>query len=200
MDSIIRQINSRVQVATQPVESAVEAVDRAAVGTLKTLGVGKLGYSPIPVTAPNSAIGYNTTHWVVPVELARESDPDHPFKLPTDPRVGISGRNSVVMREIAGGGIRGTVKELWRHDDWTIKISGILMTDENGTCEDYMQKIADICNADENIVITCQPLKNILGITRIVVTAVEFPATDGEENQLFNITAVSDDSYRLEVE
>lgn len=182
------------------IDNIIRGVDARATQGLKTIGVGKMGYSPIPVPYPKSALEYTETHWVEPTKLAKASDPDRFFLLPTDPRISVSGSNSVVMRELAGTSIRGTVKELWRHDDWQIKISGILMSDDNADVETYHKELCDIVNASENIIIENDTINNVYGITRIVVTAMTFDATDGSENQLFTITAVSDDSYNLEVE
>ena len=182
------------------VENRLESVDSRATEPVKDLGVGKLGYSPVPVPYPKSGLPYRTTHWVSPVRLAKETEPDNLFMLPTDPRISVSGSNSVVMREIADGQIRGTVKERWRNDDWRIVISGILMTDEEGTCEYYLRRLAELCNAKECLRIVNDQLGNAFGIDRIAVTGMKFNETDGAGNQLFVIEAVSDDSYRLEAE
>lgn len=167
---------------------------------VKTVKSPAMGYSPIPVTYPRTTIEFNETHYVVPVGLSKSSNPDYIFDLPTDPKVSVSGGNSIVMREIADGSIRGTVKELWRHNDWQIVISGILMEDDFNTLEYYMQRLVELCNARENLIITCKQLNDTFDITRIAVTSLRFDATDGEGNQIFTITAVSDDSYNLEME
>ena len=159
-----------------------------------------VGYEPLPVPYPHSTIDFNETHYIVPLSLSRESDPDHAFTLPTDPRVAVSGGNQVVMREIADGSIVGTVKEQWRRNDWTVTISGILIADEFNTLEYYMQELVDLCQARENLVPTCPLLNDTFGIQRLAVTSLKFDATNGVDNQLFTITAVSDDSYNLEVD
>lgn len=176
------------------------AASAAQARLMKTLREGKAGYSTPPVPFPHSAIGFNETHYVVPVTLAKASAPDDKFTLPLDPRVAVSGGNEIAMREVAGGSLRGTVKELWRRQDWTVTISGMLMADEFYSLEYLMQRVVDICDAQENVVVTCDLLNEVFRITRLAVTSVKFDATDGEDNQLFTITAVSDDSYRLEVD
>ncbi|MEE3485104.1 MAG: DUF6046 domain-containing protein [Bacteroidales bacterium] len=169
-------------------------------GDVRSRRTPAMGYSPIPVTYPKSGLEYDNTHFIVPVGLALSSEPDRVFNLPTDPRVAVSGGNSIVTREIADGDIRGTVKELWRHNDWTVTISGLLMEDEFNTLEWYMQRLVELCNARENLIVTCGLLNDTFDITRIAVTSLRFDATDGQENQIFTITAVSDDSYNLEGE
>lgn len=153
--------------------------------------------SPIPVPYPHSAIGYNETHYIVPVSLAKESDPDNMFSIPTDPMVGVSGGNTIVKREVADGSIRGTVKEMWRRNDWDIAISGILMSDENGTVEEYASRLVELCEARECLIIDCEYLNDVFGVTKIAVSQVVFNPTPGTDNQEFVIKAVSDDNYNL---
>lgn len=182
-------------------EAPVMAADSAAASLIRSLGVGKLSADPVPVPRPNyTTLNYNETHFVVPVTLARESAPDDTFTLPTDPRVAVSGGNNVVMREIADGDIRGTVKEQWGGKDWNVTISGMIITDERATVEEYQRRLVELCEARESLIVTCGALNDTFDITRIAVTGMRFDATDGKDNQLFTITGVSDDSYRLEVD
>lgn len=197
---VIKTINSGVGRTAGKVDTVVSAIDSSATEQIRKMGVGKLGYSPVPVPFPKSSIAYNATHWTSPVRLAKESEPDDFFMLPTDPRISVRGSNTIVMREVADGPIRGTVKETWGNDDWRVSISGILMTDEVGTCDYYMRQLVELCSARECLIVTNEQLNNSFGITRLAVTGVKFNETDGKDNQLFVIEAVSDDSYRLEVE
>ena len=167
--------------------------------TLDLISKG-LKVSPIPVPYPHSAIEYNETHYVVPVSIAKESDPDNMFAIPTDPMVGVSGGNTIVRREVADGSIRGTVKEMWRRNDWDIAISGILMTDENGTVEDYAARLVELVESRECLLVNCEYLNDVFGVTKIAVTQVVFNPAPGTDNQEFVIKAVSDDNYNLEVE
>lgn len=189
MDKIIN-IPSRV----------IEGADASATDLIRTLGVGKLGRSPIPVPMPKSTIQFNETHYIVPVALAKSSSPDDLFYIPTDPRVAVGGGNVIASREIADGDIRGTVKELWAHNDWSVSISGVLMSDERNTVKEYQKKLVELCEAKEDLVVVCELLNETFGITRLAVTSLRFDATDGEDNQVFTINTVSDESYNLEVE
>lgn len=182
------------------IETPAKAADTAQARLMKTLREGKMGYSLPPVPFPISSIAFNETHYIVPVSLAKASAPDSSFRLPVDPRVAVSGGNEIAMREVAGGSMRGTVKELWRRQDWSVTISGMLVAENAETLAYQMQKIVEICDAQENVVVTCELLNQTFRITQLAITSVKFDATDGEENQLFTITAVSDDSYNLEVE
>ena len=74
------------------------------------------------------------------------------------------------------------------------------MTDERGACDDYVRKLVELCDAREALVVTNEQLNNSFGVTHVAVTGVKFNTTDGLDNQLFVIEAVSDDSYGLEVE
>lgn len=203
---LIHTLNNSIGIQSAHIETSVSKVDGIATSALEQIGVGKLGYSPIPVLRPNTSLTAVDTHWICPVALALASHPEDKFWLPTDPQVSIKGGNSIVKREIANGNIRGSVKEMWRNNDWTISIAGILMPGMDRTentekdLEYFVKRLAEICNARENIIIDCDKITSQLGITQICIESMDFPATDGEDCQAFSITAVSDDSYTLQID
>ena len=154
-----------------------------------------------------SEIRFGEGQFAVPLRLALSSSPDDVFSLPLDPVVVVKGSNSIVRREIAkavveGDEIRGTVKELWTQDDWSISVSGILMTTGDADDESvsyYHDRLLRLLTAKESLVIECDVLNNIYNVTRVVVESFDFPFTKGIENQSFTISMLSDDSYDLEV-
>lgn len=193
-------------------ENPIQAIRSAVTGErseVRTEWTPAIGYSPIPVPYPKTTLQYGETRFIVPVSLAKESEPDNAFQLPTDPIVTVSGGNTIAHGNIADGAIRGTVKEFWSRGNYEIKISGILMSDDGSgeigedgkvRMQYYLSRLVELCEARENLIITCPDLNEAFGISRIAVKKVDFQPTDGENNQLFAITADSDDSYNLELE
>lgn len=146
--------------------------------------------------------------YAVPFRLALSSSPDDVFTLPLDPVVSINGSNEIVKRAIAkavvnGDEIRGTVKELWTQDDWKISVSGVMSTTgslDDESVEYYVDKLLKFLTAKEALVVECDVLNNIYGVTRVVVESFDFPFTKGLDNQSFTFSLLSDDSYQLEIE
>lgn len=200
MDRIIQHIN------------AVSGVTASELSEVRqNFGKGALGFSPIPLLRPKSSLAFTQSHWVSPVglNLVSRPDPSDRFWIPTDPQINISGGNKIVKREIANGAvagngaINGTVKELWRSDDYKVTLAGVLMTDDNNPQSEYrevgdqVRAMAELLSAKEALIVTNEVLNNQFGITRLVVDSFEFPATDGTDNQVFTITCYSDESYNL---
>ena len=200
MDRIIQQIN------------AVSGVSASKTSEIRqNLGKGALGFSPIPLLRPKSSLAFVQSHWVSPVglNLSSKPDPADRFWIPTDPQISIAGANKIVKREIANGAvagngaINGTVKELWRSDDYSITFAGVLMTDEDNPQIEYrevgdqVRKLVEMLSAKEALIVQNEVLNNQFGITRLVVESFNFPATDGTDNQVFTFTCASDDSYNL---
>lgn len=200
MDRIIQHIN------------AVSGVTASELSEVRqNFGKGALGFSPIPLLRPKSSLAFAQSHWVAPVglNLVSKPDPSDRFWIPTDPQINISGGNKIVKREIANGAvagngaINGTVKELWRSDDYKVTLAGVLMTDDNNPQSEYrevgdqVRAMAELLSAKEALIVTNEVLNNQFGITRLVVDSFEFPATDGTDNQVFTITCYSDESYNL---
>lgn len=200
MDRIIQHIN------------AVSGVTASELSEVRqNFGKGALGFSPIPLLRPKSSLQFAQSHWVAPVglNLVSRPDPSDRFWIPTDPQINISGGNKIVKREIANGAvagngaINGTVKELWRSDDYKVTLAGVLMTDDNNPQSEYrevgdqVRAMAELLSAKEALIVTNEVLNNQFGITRLVVDSFEFPATDGTDNQVFTITCYSDESYNL---
>lgn len=200
MDRIIQHIN------------AVSGVTASELSEVRqNFGKGALGFSPIPLLRPKSSLAFAQSHWVSPVglNLVSRPDPSDRFWIPTDPQINISGGNKIVKREIANGAvagngaISGTVKELWRSDDYKVTLAGVLMTDDNNPQSEYrevgdqVRAMAELLSAKEALIVTNEVLNNQFGITRLVVDSFEFPATDGTDNQVFTITCYSDESYNL---
>lgn len=130
----------------------------------------------------------------IPVTLQLPSTGEK-FTLPVDPLVSISHKNKIVAKSVAkySPKLRGTIKEKWSMDDWTIRIAGMMISDEANCVEDYVLRLRKFVEADEAIMIICPYINDTYDITRMVIESCDFPHTPGEENQQFSISAISDD-------
>ena len=130
------------------------------------------------------------------------------FLLPYEPMINISGKNNVIMRNVAkwnqenDGKLSGTIKERWSQDDYQITITGALMGSIlRGSVEDCFpkadfQKLKEVLTYSKEVWVKCPPLE-LLDIHKIVILDFTFPFTKGENVQAYDIKAVSDFSYNL---
>lgn len=122
--------------------------------------------------------------------------------LPTEPIITISGGTILVRRNVAklsnkDKALRGSIKERWSQDDYSISIDGLFTRhDEWKYPQDDVRKLRGILEARKAIDVKCQ-LFEIFGIGRIVAEKFDFPFTKGEENQAYSIKAYSDDDWNL---
>jgi hypothetical protein len=101
---------------------------------------------------------------------------------------------------VAKGSLRGTIKERWNTEDYSIKIDGMLKTqDEWKYPYAAVNKLRELMEAKEPLDVLC-PLLEKYHISRIAVEKYDFPFTKGMENQSYSITAYSDDNWSLLVE
>lgn len=138
------------------------------------------------------------TPMVFPIELKRTNAKENEWwLLPLEPIISISGGNTIIRRNVAKGTGRGSVKERWNSNDYTINITGMLkLYDEYNYPADYVSKLRKILEARETIDVKCK-LFEIFDIERIAVESFDFPFTKSEENQAYTITAYSDDNWDL---
>ena len=149
----------------------------------------------IPVSYDRYRISPN--QYQVPVELKIPST-NKSFVFPTDPLVSVSTKNIVVRRQVLKGSqMRGTVKERWSQDDFSVNIAGVFISDENHVIEDYVDGLLEMANAAESLKIISDFLNDTYKITRIAIENVDFPFTQGLDSQKFSIKAYSDEEYKL---
>lgn len=125
----------------------------------------------------------------------RLPDKGKEFPLPLDPLVSISGKNDIVCRDVAryDGEARGSIKEKWRTGDWDITIAGVFISSDGTDIAQYVDRLRQYIEADSNIEIICDLLRDGYGITRIVIESYDFPFTQGEGNQNYTLKCKSDD-------
>ena len=130
------------------------------------------------------------------------------FLMPYEPMINISGKNSIVRRNVAkmkqnnGVSIGGSIKERWTQDDYDITITGVLIgsilkgSTEDCYPKDDFQSLLVYLTAAKRIGVECEPLQ-LLGINYIVIEEFSFPFTKGENVQAYEIKAYSDFDYKL---
>lgn len=134
----------------------------------------------------------------IPMRLPLEMKTDDGdwWLLPFEPLISIEGRNTIIKKQISKGKVRGTVKERWMQDDYSINIEGVLMnTGSVSYPSEDVHRLRTLCEAAK-LQVSC-PLFEIFSISQIVVESFSFPFTAGVQNQAYTIKAVSDDIYRL---
>lgn len=130
---------------------------------------------------------------ILPVRFKLESWEDW-WTLPIEPAVSITGGNVVAKRMVAKGNHRGTVKERWTQDDYKISIQGIFINTEDESLfpEAELMKLREVCEAKEAVQVECD-LFLYFDIYKIVLEKYNFPFTNGENQQEYLLTCVSDD-------
>lgn len=138
-----------------------------------------------------------------PLSMKLKNDSEW-WLLPIEPIITLGGSNTLIRRNVAKISSkqtkrRGTIKERWATDDYTINIDGLLSRYDNWSYPtDDVAKMRAIVEAGI-VDVKCQ-LFEIFGIGRIAIEKYDFPFTKGEENQAYRITAYSDDDWNLLLE
>ena len=149
-----------------------------------------LGDEELSEIIRTNALGIPMT---LPMELKSDGDSDW-WLLPYEPIISINGKNVIVKKQISKGKVRGSIKERWTQDDYSISISGILIGESSYPAED-VRKLRRMCESAK-LQVSC-PLLEVFSISQIVVESFDFPFTSGPQNQAYSISAVSDDMYKL---
>lgn len=129
-----------------------------------------------------------------PVTLNLKEGGKEEWLIPYEPLISITGKNIITRRQVNKGKVRGSIKERWAQDDYTIKIEGVLIGAE-GYPKDDVKKLIQYCEASR-VYVEC-PLLEAFGIRYLVIENFEIPATTGTCNQNYSLTCYSDDIYKL---
>lgn len=130
-----------------------------------------------------------------PLRMKLEKSGAQEWLFPWEPMVSLNGQNIIVSRQVNKGKIRGSIKERWCQDDYSIKIEGILLGADGRYPEADVAKLREFCEAGQVTVI--HPLLEIYNISHIVIESWEIPHTVGAVNQNYSLRAKSDDIYKL---
>lgn len=132
---------------------------------------------------------------VLPLRFQLEESGAQEWLFPKEPMISVNGQNILVRRNVSKGKIRGSIKERWTQDDYSVRIEGILMGMDGKYPEADVAKLRSFCEAGH--VKALNPLLEIFGISQLAIESWDIPFTSGTINQNYTIQAYSDDIYKL---
>ena len=132
---------------------------------------------------------------VLPLRFQLEESGAQEWLFPMEPMISVNGQNILVRRNVSKGKIRGSIKERWTQDDYSVRIEGILMGMDGKYPEADVAKLRSFCAAGH--VKALNPLLEIFGISQLAIESWDIPFTSGTINQNYTIQAYSDDIYKL---
>lgn len=132
---------------------------------------------------------------VMPLSLRLDVEGAEEWLLPEEPMISITGQNIITRRHVSKGRLRGSIKERWTQDDYTVKVEGLLLGRDGRYPKNDVERLRRYCEAGK-VKVLC-PLLEIFGITQIAIESWDIPFTSGKTNQNYEITAYSDDIYKL---
>lgn len=132
---------------------------------------------------------------VLPLRFQLEESGVQEWLFPMEPMISVNGQNILVRRNVSKGKIRGSIKERWTQDDYSVRIEGILMGMDGKYPEADVAKLRSFCEAGH--VKALNPLLEIFGISQLAIESWDIPFTSGTINQNYTIQAYSDDIYKL---
>lgn len=132
---------------------------------------------------------------VLPLRFQLEESGAQEWLFPMEPMICVNGQNILVRRNVSKGKIRGSIKERWTQDDYSVRIEGILMGMDGKYPEADVAKLRSFCEAGH--VKALNPLLEIFGISQLAIESWDIPFTSGTINQNYTIQAYSDDIYKL---
>lgn len=120
------------------------------------------------------------------------------WMFPIEPLISISGKNIIVKRNVAkANNLRGSIKERWSEDDFTVNIQGSFREEDlKKYPESDIQDLMYYLNQRQSLYVKNELLQ-LLDIHQIAIESYSFPFSKGENVQNFSIDAVSDDKYKL---
>lgn len=132
---------------------------------------------------------------VLPLRFQLEESGAEEWLFPMEPMISLNGQNILVRRNVSKGRIKGSIKERWTQDDYSVRIEGILLGTDGKYPDADVAKLRSFCEAGH--VKALNPLLEIFGISQLAIESWDFPFTSGTINQNYTIQAYSDDIYKL---
>lgn len=132
---------------------------------------------------------------VLPLRFQLEESGAEEWLFPMEPMISLNGQNILVRRNVSKGRIKGSIKERWTQDDYSVRIEGILLGTDGKYPDADVAKLRSFCEAGH--VKALSPLLEIFGISQLSIESWDIPFTSGTINQNYTIQAYSDDIYKL---
>ena len=132
---------------------------------------------------------------VLPLRFQLEESGAQEWLFPMEPMISVNGQNILVRRNVSKGKIRGSIKERWTQDDYSVRIEGILMGMDGKYPEADVAKLRSFCEAGH--VKALKPLLEIFGISQLAIESWDIPFTSGTINQNYTIQDYNDDIYKV---
>lgn len=132
---------------------------------------------------------------VLPLRFQLEESGSKEWLFPLEPMISLNGQNILTRRHVSKGTIKGSIKERWTQDDYTVRIEGLLMGEDGKYPEEDVSRLKAFCEAGH--VKALNPLLEIFGISQLAIESWDIPFTSGTTNQNYTIQAYSDDIYKL---
>lgn len=132
---------------------------------------------------------------VLPLRFQLEESGAEEWLFPMEPMISLNGQNILVRRNASKGRIKGSIKERWTQDDYSVRIEGILLGTDGKYPDADVAKLRSFCEAGH--VKALNPLLEIFGISQLAIESWDIPFTSGTINQNYTIQAYSDDIYKL---
>lgn len=132
---------------------------------------------------------------VLPLRFQLEESGAEEWLFPMEPMISLNGQNILVRRNVSKGRIKGSIKERWTQDDYSVRIEGILLGTDGKYPDADVAKLRSFCEAGH--VKALNPLLEIFSISQLAIESWDIPFTSGTINQNYTIQAYSDDIYKL---
>lgn len=140
----------------------------------------------------------NGTPMMLPLTIKMEEQGEKSWLLPYEPMISINGSHVLIRRQVSKGKVRGSIKERWTQDDYTINVQGIILGEDGEYPTDEVERLRK--HLEFGKLQVWNPLLEVFGISHIVVESWSIPFTSGMSNQNYTFTAYSDDIYKLLIE
>ncbi|MCE7990445.1 MAG: hypothetical protein HEP71_00640 [Roseivirga sp.] len=143
---------------------------------------------------------YLGTPLVMPVML-------EDYQLPNEPIITVTGNKKIVKTALTGvnreGEVqrRGSVKELISVNDYTIKITGVIVNEQNfgEYPRNEVVQLRNLYEARKALKIRSL-ITDVFGITHIAISNISVPGQPGmHNNQRYEITGFSDEDFRTDL-
>ncbi|MCD7935979.1 MAG: DUF6046 domain-containing protein, partial [Tannerellaceae bacterium] len=140
--------------------------------------------------------GCEVVHSQMPMHVRKKGAGEW-ITFPLEPIVSVTSKNIIVRRHVAKAKEYGTIKERWSQDDFEVTIEGIIVNPGEKTYPTgNIHELLALFREKQEIEVN-QDMLLALGIKFLAIQSIDFPHTQGINNQRFVIKAYSDTQAEL---